>query len=71
LPDEAPSNQQVFVDAVAYAKVPFQSPYTYVVEGPFYQALGAATNGSTSLDDAMAGVCDAINTALAEEVQKA
>ena len=43
LPDEQPSNQQVFVDAVSYAKVPFQSPYSYVVEEPFYQALGAAS----------------------------
>jgi multiple sugar transport system substrate-binding protein len=71
LPDEAPNNQQVFIDAVAYAKVPFQSPYTYVVEEPFYQALGSATTGSISLDEAMASICDPINTALAEEVQKA
>jgi multiple sugar transport system substrate-binding protein len=69
LPDEQPSNQQVFVDAVSYAKVPFQSPYSYVVEEPFYQALGAATDGSKTLDDAMTGVCDAINTALQKEVQ--
>jgi multiple sugar transport system substrate-binding protein len=71
LPDELPSNQQVFVDAVSYAKVPFQSPYSYVVEEPFYQALSAATNGTSTLDEAMAGVCDAINTALEEEVQSA
>ncbi len=70
LPDQAPSHQQVFIDAVSYSRVPFQSPYTYVVDGPFYQALGTATDGSKSLDDAMVEVCDAINTALADEVQK-
>lgn len=71
LPDERPSHQQVFIDAVSYSKVPFQSPYSYVVEGPFYQALGTATAGTKSLDEAMMGVCDSINTALQQEVKKA
>lgn len=71
LPNEAPSNQQVFIDALSYAKVPFQSPYSYVVETPFYQALTGATDGSKTLDDAMSGVCDAINTALEKEVKSA
>ena len=71
LPNEAPAHQQVFVDAVSYSRVPFQSPYTYVVDDPFYQALASATSGSKSLDDAMAGVCDSINTAIKQEVSKA
>jgi len=71
LPNERPSNQQVFIDAVGYSRVPFQSPYSYVVEEPFYQALGAATAGTKSLDEAMAGVCDSINAALQQEVKKA
>lgn len=70
LPGEAPDHQQVFIDAVSFAGVPFQSPYTYVVEEPFYQALGAATDGTRTLDEAMGGVCEAINTALTEEVEK-
>jgi len=71
LPDEAPKHQQVFIDAVEYAKVPFQSPYEYVVHDPFYQALGSATTGTISLDEAMASICDSVNAAIAEEVQKA
>jgi multiple sugar transport system substrate-binding protein len=69
LPGEAPANQQAYVDAVKYARVPFQSPYSYVVESPFYQALGDATSGLKSLSDAMSGVCESINTALADEVE--
>jgi len=70
LPGQAPKHQQVYVDAVSYGKVPMQSPYSYVVEDLFYQALGAATDGTKSLDEAMSEVCEPINTALAEEVEK-
>jgi multiple sugar transport system substrate-binding protein len=70
LPDQPPANQRAFIDAVSYAKVPFQSPYSYVVEDLFYQALGAASDGLKTLDEAMSGVCEPINTALAEEVEK-
>ena len=70
LPDQPPSNQQAFIEAVSFGKVPFQSPYSYVVEGPFYQALGSATDGLATLDDAMSEVCEAINTALSEEVER-
>jgi len=70
LPDQPPKNQRVFIDAVSYAKVPMQSPYSYVVEDLFYQALGSAADGTKSLDEAMSGVCESINQALAEEVER-
>ncbi len=70
LPGQAPDHQQVFIDAVSYAKVPFQSPYTYVVETPFYQELGAATDGTKTLDAALGGACESINKALSDEVEK-
>lgn len=70
LPDQAPAHQQVFIDAVSYANVPMQSPYSYVVDTPFYQALGSATDGTMSLDDAMASIDKPINDAIAAEVQK-
>ena len=70
LPGQAPEHQQVFIDAVSYARVPFQSPYSYVVEELFYQALGAATDGTKTLDEAMGGVCESTNIALADEVEK-
>jgi len=70
LPDLAPKHQQVYIDAISYGKVPMQSPYSYVVETLFYQALGAAADGTKSLDEAMSEVCEAINTALTEEVER-
>ena len=69
-PDLPPKNQQVFLDAIAYAKPPMQSPYSYVVEEQFYQAMAAATDGNKTVDEAMASVCDSINQALKEEVEK-
>ncbi len=69
-PDLPPKNQQMFLDAIAYAKPPMQSPYSYVVEETFYQAMADATAGNKSVDEAMASVCDSINQTLKEEVEK-
>ena len=69
-PDLPPKNQQLFLDAIDYAAPPMQSPYSYVVEEIFYQEMTSATDGTKTVDEAMAACCDTINQLLAEEVEK-
>ena len=69
-PQDPPKRQQIFVDALSYAKCPMWSLYSYVVQDPFYQAMAEATSGNKTVDDAMASVCDPVNQAIQEEVKK-
>ncbi|MHB0876734.1 MAG: ABC transporter substrate-binding protein [Anaerolineae bacterium] len=69
LPNEPPTNQQLFVEVPDWVRVPMMSPYEYIISDPFYSTLESATLGHITLAEGMTEVCPQIKEALAEEIE--
>ncbi len=69
-PEDPPKHQQLFIDALEYAECPMWSMFSYIVQDPFYMALGDVTSGNKSLEEAMDEVCQPIKEAIQAEIEK-